>query len=400
MTIPSCMEYNADMPTGLYVHVPFCETKCGYCDFYSVPLGDRATAPLVRAIVAELERRRPSVAQPFETIFVGGGTPTLLPLNDMNALFGRLADVARRDPVIEFTTEANPATVDDAKVRLLVDCGVNRISFGGQSFHQHELDVLERLHCPADIGPGIRLARAGGIGQVNLDLIFGIPGQTLASWRESLHRAVDLGVDHLACYGLTYEPGTPLTSQVQRGLMTPCDNDLEADMYLLAIELLESCGLEQYEISNFAKSGCRCRHNLIYWSNQPYVGIGPSAASYVSGARFKNVPLIETYIDDLEHGRDPWREQERLTGIDLAGETAMVQLRLNRGIDVSQFEKQVGLNPLELYGEQITSCTASGLLESTPSRIFLTAAGRLVADRVIRGFLPDHDAAELPLKVL
>ena len=400
MTIPSRVEYNADMPTGLYVHVPFCETKCGYCDFYSVPLGDRATAPLVRAIVAELEQRDSSVTGPFQTIFVGGGTPTLLPLYDMKTLFGRLADIAPRDQVIEFTTEANPATVDDAKVRLLADCGVNRISFGGQSFHQRELDMLERLHNPADIEPGVRLARAGGMGQVNLDLIFGIPGQTLASWRESLHRAVDLGVDHLACYGLTYEQDTPLTSQMRQGLITPCDNDLEADMYLLAIELLESCEFEQYEISNFAKSGCQCRHNLIYWNNQPYLGIGPSAASYIGGARFKNVPHIDTYIDDLEHGRDPWREQERLTGIDLAGETAMMQLRLNRGIDISQFEAQVGLNPLELYREQITSYTASGLLESTPSRICLTAAGRLVADRVIRGFLPDHDAADLPLKVL
>ena len=172
--------YNWGMTTGLYVHVPFCETKCGYCDFYSVPLGDRQIAPLVRAIVGELEQRESSVGGPFYTIFVGGGTPTLLPKDSLELLFERLSEVARRDGVDEFSVEANPATVDEAKVRLLVEAGVNRMSFGGQSFHQRELDVLERLHSPEEIAPGIQLAREGGIERINLDLIFGIPGQTQA----------------------------------------------------------------------------------------------------------------------------------------------------------------------------------------------------------------------------
>ncbi len=392
--------YNRGMKTGLYVHVPFCETKCGYCDFYSVPLGDRQTAPLVRAIARELEQRESSVRGPFHTIFVGGGTPTLLPKDGLELLFARLSEVARRDGVGEFSVEANPATVDQTKVRLLVEAGVNRMSLGGQSFHQRELDVLERLHCPEDIAPGIQLAREGGIERINLDLIFGIPGQTQASWRESLRRAVDLSVDHLACYGLTYEPGTPLTAQLHDGQVTPCDNDLEADLYLLAIEYLESCGFEQYEISNFAKPGCRCAHNLIYWSNEPYVGVGPSAASYVDGVRFKNVPHIETYISDVDNERHPWREEERLSGRERAGETAMVQLRLNRGIDVVAFERSVGLDPLALYAEQIREHGAAGLLKHTPEYIRLTVAGRLLADRVIRDFLPFRQDAALSLKVL
>ncbi len=392
--------YNRGMKTGLYVHVPFCETKCGYCDFYSVPLGDRQTAPLVRAIVREVAQRESTAGGPFHTIFVGGGTPTLLPRDDLKLLFERLGEVARRDGTREFSVEANPATVDEAKVRLLVEAGVNRMSFGGQSFHQRELDVLERLHCPEEIAPSIRLARDGGIGRINLDLIFGIPGQTQASWRESLGRAVDLGVDHLACYGLTYEPGTPLTAQLHDGQVAQCDNDLEADLYLLAIEYLESCGFEQYEISNFAKPGCQCAHNLIYWSNEPYVGVGPSAASYVDGARFKNVPHIETYISDVDNGRHPWREEERLSGRERAGETAMVQLRLNCGIDVAAFERSVGLDPLELYAVQIREYSAAGLLEHTPECIRLTKAGRLLADRVIRDFLPVRQDAGLPLPVL
>ena len=392
--------YNRGMKTGLYVHVPFCETKCGYCDFYSVPLGDRQTAPLVRAIVREVEQRKSTAGGPFHTIFVGGGTPTLLPMADLKRLFDRLGEVARRDGVFEFSVEANPATVDEAKVRLLVEAGVNRMSFGGQSFHQRELDVLERLHSPEEIAPGIQLAREGGIERINLDLIFGIPGQTQGSWGESLRRAVDLGVGHLACYGLTFEPGTPLTAQLHDGKVTPCDNDLEADLYLLAIDYLESCGFEQYEISNFAKPGCRCAHNLIYWSNESYIGVGPSAASYVDGARFKNVPHIETYISNVDNGRHPWREEERLSGRDRAGETAMVQLRLNRGIDVAAFERNVGLDPLELYAAQIREHRASGLLEYTPEYIRLTKAGRLLADRVIRDFLPASQDATMSLKVL
>lgn len=378
---------------GLYVHVPFCETKCGYCDFYSVPLQGRNTTPLVRAIATELGRRGSTVGAKFTTIFVGGGTPTLLPLGELETLFGQLSVVARRDGVAEFTTEANPATVDQEKIKLLVEAGVNRMSFGGQSFHQKELDVLERLHSPADIVPGVRLARAGGIEQINLDLIFGIPGQTLDSWRESLRRAVDLGIDHVACYGLTYEPGTPLTAQMQKGTTIRCDNDLEAEMYLLAIEFLQSCGFGQYEISNFAKPGCQCRHNMIYWSNQPYLGIGPSAASYIDGGRCKNVPHIETYIGDIENGRNAWREIEKLTQHQLAGETAMLQLRLNRGIDIVEFSQQVGLNPLEFYADQISRYTAEGLMKCTSEHIQLTRDGRLVADRIISDFLADPVAA-------
>ena len=383
---------------GLYVHVPFCETKCGYCDFYSVPLQGRHTSPLVRAITTELKRRGSTVGSKFTTIFVGGGTPTLLPLEELETLFSRLSVVALGDGVAEFTTEANPATVDQEKISLLVDAGVNRMSFGGQSFHQQELDVLERLHNPADIEPGVRLARDGGIEQINLDLIFGIPGQTLASWRESLRRAVDLGIDHVACYGLTYEPGTPLTAQVQKGTTTPCDNDLEAEMYLLGIELLASCGFRQYEISSFARPGCQCRHNMIYWSNQPYLGIGPSAASYIDGGRYKNVPHIETYIGDMENGRNAWRKIEKLTQHQLAGETAMLQLRLNRGIDIEQFGRQVGLDPLTLYADQISRYTAEGLMKCDNQHIQLTSPGRLVADRIISDFLADPATAGSDLR--
>ncbi len=370
--------------TGLYVHVPFCDTKCGYCDFYSIPLGDRQTTPLVRALVDELDHRAAGIER-FETIFVGGGTPTVLPLDDLRTLFQRLAHCAQGAP--EFTVEANPATVDDEKIAILVGSGVRRMSFGGQSLNRHDLHVLERLHDPDDIAPSLRVARDGGVEEINLDLIFGIPGQTLASWKDTLRRAVDFETDHLSCYGLMYEPETPLTARLESGAIHRCDNELEADMYLWTVDYLSTNGFEQYEISNFARPGMACRHNLVYWHNHAYLGIGPSAASYLSGERCRNVAHIDTYVADINSQGEATRDHERLEGAARGGETAMLQLRMNRGIDVELFKTLVGLDPRTLYRNQISRFTGEGLLESSGEYIRLTPAGMLVADRVIREFI-------------
>jgi oxygen-independent coproporphyrinogen-3 oxidase len=311
----------------------------------------------------------------------------VLPIDDLRRLFGRLGTVALQFGAIEFTTEANPATVDAQKIELLASAGVNRISFGGQSFDRAELKALERLHDPDDIGPGIRLARAGGIAQVNLDLMFGIPGQTLESWRRNLSRAADFATDHLSCYGLTYEPHTALTARLERGLLAPCDEDLEAEMYSHCVDYLRQRGFEQYEISNFAQPGRRCQHNMVYWQNWPYLGIGPSAASYVSGVRSRNVAHIETYITEIAREGSAARDRECLRGPALAGETAMLQLRLTEGIDVTSFTSQVGVNPLALYDVQLRRLAADGLLQHDESSIRLTSRGRLVANYVVKEFL-------------
>lgn len=379
------------MMTGLYVHVPFCETKCGYCDFYSVPLQGRATSPLVRAMVTELDLRLPE-AEAIGTIFAGGGTPTLLPMPDLKALFGRLGQVAYNHDVREFTCEANPATVDDDKIRVLTACGVDRMSFGAQSFDPAELRVLERLHSPDDVAPAVAIARRGGIRRINLDLIFGIPGQTEDSWRRSLESALRLEPEHLSCYGLTYEPNTPLYARLQQDQVTPCDNALEADLYLMTIDVLAGHGYKQYEISNFARPGEECLHNLIYWSNGPYLGVGPSAASYHDGVRCKNVAHIETYIQDVASGRPAWRDPERLDPLARAGETAMLQLRLNRGIDVQAFREQVGLDPLEIFAEPLAVHSQAGHLTIEGECIRLTRSGRLLADRVIGDLLDPSGA--------
>jgi len=370
-------------PTGLYLHVPYCQTKCGYCDFFSVPLKDRRTSPLISAMLTELQSRVGSTRAKITTIFVGGGTPTVLPVGDLARLMDAVAEITRGHPVEEFTVEANPATLDDEKLSILRRSGVDRLSMGAQSWHPAELEVLERLHVPGDIALGVKQARAHGFERINLDLIFGIPGQTLATWDESLRRTMGLGVEHVACYGLTYESGTRLTAQLRAKLLTPCDPDLETDMYLHAIEALAAAGYEQYEISNFVKRGEECRHNLIYWRNEPYIGVGPSAAGYIDGRRYKNVSDIAGYLSGMKERGLAEAESEVVSGAALAGETVMMQLRLVEGIDVGAFHQHLGMDPRKAFGNCLSRFIHVGLMQDSGRRIALTGRGRLVADTII-----------------
>ena len=378
---------------GLYIHTPFCTTKCGYCDFYSVPLAGRAVASLVEALLAELEYRVEAHADKLSTIFVGGGTPTVLPGEELRRLLGAVTAIAGRGRVEEFTVEANPATLDPAKAGLLAEAGVTRVSFGAQSFHSRELAVLERLHGPDDVPRSVEQARRAGLQQIYLDLIFGIPSQTLASWDESLRRALDLAPEHLALYGLTYEPGTALAALRERGRLTPCDEGLERDMYLHAIDRLTAAGFEHYEISNFARPGRRCRHNLACWHNRPYVGIGPSAAGFMNGRRTRNIPDVERYVMMVREQGHAEIESERLDPLAFAGETAMLWLRLIEGIERDAFRRTTGFDPFELFAEPLARHAAAGLLVVDGSRIRLTRDGLCVADSIIVDFIDPERSA-------
>lgn len=372
---------------GLYVHVPFCETKCGYCDFYSVALKDRETAPLVERLLREL-RSRVADAQgrgyEIKTAFCGGGTPTLLPVDQLAALLRAIGELVAVHHLEEFTVEANPATVDDAKAQLLVQSGVTRVSMGVQSFFPDELTVLERLHSPADIAPSVATLRRHGIGQINLDLIFGIPGQSLDSWRESLRRAIDLAPDHIACYGLTYEPNTRLTAQRHAGRVMPCAENLEAEMFLLTADTLAGVGYHQYETSNFTRPGRESRHNLIYWRNEPYIGVGPSAAGCLDHRRYKNVADIAGYIRLIDQQGHAETESETLTNEMLMIEMVMMQLRVTPGLSIASFRERTGVDPLALFHDQLIPLTDQDLITLTGEHITLTRAGRLLGDAVIR----------------
>lgn len=377
---------------GLYIHVPFCASKCGYCDFYStVPLPG-AFEPLVDALITELDaaltgRCGTSAPPAVETIFVGGGTPSLLPTALLVRLFTRLRRVVEEHKPVEFTVECNPASLTDAKADLLRRAGVNRISMGAQSFHPQELRVLERIHNPADIPASAAIVRRSGFAHFNLDLIFGIPGQTLASWKESIRRAIELGPDHLACYGLTFEPDTPLDAQRRAGLITPMDEDLQAELYLATLEELAAAGFEQYEISNFARPGARCLHNLRYWHNRPGIGIGPSAASYLDGRRWRNIPDTGAYVHRVSAGLPIAIDEEQLDPLARAGETAMLRLRTMDGIDRQAFRQATGFDPHELFAATIDRHRRAGLLTVDNDRIALTSQALLVADAIMADFL-------------
>lgn len=413
---------------GLYIHVPFCVRKCGYCDFYSIVPNDDQVEPLVDALLAELERALvpPSeTCAPFarmfseksravvaahenavaqgdravrvETVFVGGGTPTCLPLQALRRLLTGLDRALGANRPSEFTIEANPGTLTREKAALIRDHGVTRISVGAQSFHQPELAVLERIHGPDDIAATAAIIHQMGFPHFNLDLIFGIPGQTRQTWLASLRRAVELGPDHLACYGLTYEPGTPLGKLLDAGQVVPMDESTEADLYLTAIDFLDGAGLEQYEISNFARGGSRadldsgqtgaCLHNLRYWRNQPTLGIGPAAASFMDGRRWRNLPDVAEYVRRIQTGESLAVDVEMLDPLARAGETAMLGLRLNQGIRRSLFLAQTGFDPHILFAGPIARHAGAGRLEVNQERIALTRSGRLVADAVVTDFL-------------
>jgi oxygen-independent coproporphyrinogen III oxidase len=382
------MEYNeamlaAEVLSGLYIHIPFCETKCGYCDFYSVAVKDRETGPLVARVIRELEIRVGPCADRIRTIFCGGGTPTILPVGELRALLDAIGGVVRLDRIEEFTVEANPATVDDDKAALLVGRGVSRVSMGAQSFFPTELEALERIHSPGDIGPSVATLRRHGVRQVNLDLIFGIPGQAMTTWADSLARAVDLAPDHIACYGLTYEPGTRLTAQHRAGRIQACDEHLEAEMYLYAVDALDRAGYEQYEISNFARPGCACRHNLIYWRNGPYIGVGPSAAGCINGRRYKNISDVAGYIRMIDERGHAEAESEPVEGETLIYEMLLMQLRLNEGLSVVDFKSRTGFDPFELFGSTLGGLIGQGLMAASQGHLSLTREGRLMSNRIM-----------------
>ena len=372
---------------GLYVHVPFCSIKCGYCDFYSIVPVASDIEPLVDALCRELAQCLKAGNIRVETIFVGGGTPTFLTGALLEKLFAPLGALARTHGVTEFTVEANPGSLNEDTLQILRAAEVDRISMGAQSFDVGELKTLERSHRPEQIATGVERIRRAGFAHLNLDLIFGIPGQTTHSWRHSLNQAITLEPDHLACYGLTYEPGTPMHARRDQGSVEPVPEKQEARFYTTAVETLTRAGYVQYEISNFARPGGLCRHNLRYWHNLPTLGVGPAAVSYLEGCRRRNVPDVASYVRAIQTGTSPTVEQECLSSLQRAGETAMLMLRTVEGIDREHFREATGFDPNALFAQAIHDHASQGLLTADDRRIALTDKGRLLADGILSDFV-------------
>lgn len=376
---------------GLYVHVPFCFHKCHYCDFYSITRqGPERMERFVDLVLQEAQaweqrRRGPHVTP--TTVFFGGGTPSLLPLEPMRRLLQGLRQRLDLERVNEWTVEVNPATVSPEYAAMLRDEGVDRISFGAQSFSPAELAVLERHHAPDDVERTVQIMRQAGFERMNVDLIFAIPGQDLASWGRSLERAIALGTEHLSCYSLTYEPNTPIAVKKRLGTIVPVEETAELQMLHHTRRRLAEAGLPAYEISNYARPGRECRHNLMYWNGGSYIGLGPSAASHVAGYRWRNRPHLGEWEAAIESGGDAAVDGEVLTPRQRAGELAMLQLRLTRGIRFDLFANITGLDAREVYGELLDRLESLGLIAQDQDGFRLTERGVDVADAVAGEFL-------------
>ena len=348
---------------GVYVHIPFCTKRCDYCDFATWTDRAHLVDAYVDACVADLARHD---TPPATSVFFGGGTPSLLTGPQLARILGAI----ERAPGAEVTVECNPDAVDAAKLDAYAAAGVNRVSFGVQSFAPHVLSALGRTHDPANVERGVALARAAGIDRINLDLIYGTPGETLADWRRSLEGALAFDVEHVSAYALTVEPGTALGRRVAAGAPAP-DDDLQADAYLLADELLGAAGLEWYEVSNWARPGAACRHNLVYWTGDEYLAIGCAAHGYTDGRRWWNVRTPERYIDAIAGGASPVAGSEELAARPRAEEAFTLALRTRAGAAVAS-----------AAADAVADLAASGLLTTTGDRVVLTPRGRLLATDV------------------
>lgn len=376
---------------ALYVHVPFCFHKCHYCDFYSITrqTPDRMER-FVDLVLAEAEQWtcvRPADSLQPRTIFFGGGTPSLLPFDSMRRLLIGLRDQFDLSRVEEWTIEVNPATANEDYCRMLREQGVNRLSFGAQSFRPEELATLERHHDPQDVPRSIDLARRAGFSRLNVDLIYAVPGQDLDGWSYSLESALALGTEHLSCYGLTYEPNTPMGVKHRLGAIKAVEDSIELEMLHHTRRRLIGAGLPPYEISNYSRTGAECRHNLVYWTGGNYLGLGPSAASHLSGWRWRNRPHLGEWEQAIAAETLPGADIEHLTPLQRAGELAMLMLRLSRGIEFEEFISRTGCSAHELFSDPIDRLTRLGLIRLDPDAIRLTEAGLNVADAISSEFL-------------
>jgi oxygen-independent coproporphyrinogen-3 oxidase len=366
---------------SFYVHIPYCIKRCGYCDFNTYTpseLQDGASLEIVSndyidAVLRELES---APKDQVPTIFFGGGTPSLLPAHDLGRVITAIKARNGLTADCEITLEANPDSVTEEKLQGYLAAGFNRISFGMQSAQPHVLAVLDRTHNPANVKRAVDMARAAGFESISVDLIYGTPGESLGDWRSTVTEALSLDIDHISAYALIVETGTKLAAQIKRGELTMPNDDLMADMYLLVDQMCNDAGLSWYELSNWAKPGKECLHNIAYWKSANWWGLGPGAHSHVDAKRFWNVKHPTVYKQKLFAGESPIADSEDLTTEQLRDESIMLAIRMRTGLSLSLLTDSAKEN-LEAY-------KSSGHLELIDGAFQLTAQGRLIADRLVR----------------
>ncbi|EMI19094.1 oxygen-independent coproporphyrinogen III oxidase [Rhodopirellula maiorica SM1] len=365
-------------PRSAYIHVPFCRHRCGYCNFSVIADRDDLVQPFLTAIdreLAQLDRPR------IDTLFLGGGTPTHLDAAQLEWLLQQIELRFSLTDQAERSVEANPEDIDEPKLRLLADHGINRISLGVQSFNPQKLKVLQRSHTAAQAAAAIELA-AKWIGNVSIDLIFAAPQETVSDWQADLQTALDLPINHLSTYALTFEKGTAFWTAQRAGRLDGVDEATEVAMYTMTRERSSARGLRHYEISNFARAGFRCRHNLAYWQGRGWYAAGPGAARFVNGHREVNHRSTTTYLKRIERNESPVAESDAITPLQYARERAAFGIRMIDGIDIAELARETKIDLHSECGDAIEKLMSQGLLQRQGNHIRLSEQGILFADSV------------------
>jgi oxygen-independent coproporphyrinogen-3 oxidase len=391
---------------ALYLHIPFCSAKCGYCDFNSYEHLDHLVPAYTPALVSEIGLWAPAAQRHRVTsVFFGGGTPSLTSLEDLEAIIGAVRERFAVDAEAEWTLEANPTELTQEHLVGMRALGINRLSMGAQSMHADELELLDRQHSPEQVTAAVAAARAAGFDNLNLDLIFGLINHTEERWRDTLEQVLALQPEHLSCYALTVEPETALYYRVQKGILPEPDPDVAASQYEWTRERLAEAGYEHYEISNWAQPRRRCEHNLVYWRGEPYLGMGAGAHSFFVGQRFANLDAPNRYVEAITASVEERAARGRGTLHQVAaGETpdaatnrtdvAILGLRLLEGIDEADFEARFGTTLDAEFGAALEKHERLGLIERGEGRVRLTERGLLLSNEVFIDLLPDEPAGE------
>jgi len=376
---------------GIYVHIPFCASRCSYCDFFSTLRLADVGADYVEAVIAEARLRAAELqGEPVRTLYLGGGTPSQLPLPLLERLVEGLGSVFDLTGLEEFTIEANPDDVSPDWCAALLPLGVNRVSMGVQSFEDDILRFIGRRHTAAQAVAAVDNLRRAGIYNISIDLIFGLPGQTVASWSESVRRAIALEPQHISAYGLTYEEGTRLWHQRERGEIVEVPEEQCLEMYRILVDTLQAAGYEHYEISNFALPGCHSRHNSSYWDDTPYLGLGAAAHSYDGRVRRSNPHDLQRYVDTISAGRLACQEEE-MARWERYDERVMLGLRTARGVDADRLRQDFGEEAWRHFVHEAQPHVRAGSLRMTADGHYvLTRDGIMLSDSIIRDLMWDE----------
>ena len=371
---------------GLYIHVPLCEKRCRYCDFYKLTPDEVDSMDLYLQCMEIELRRLPKDFAP-DTVFIGGGTPTALSSVEYGKLLESIHRRINLSEVVEFSSEANPGTLTPEKLAVMKEGGINRVSIGVQSFNNRALQLLGRIHDAETTVKGYHMLREAGFDNVNIDLIQSIPSMSPTEVLADVHKVAELGPEHISFYNLIYEPGTPLTKARDEGIVVPPEEDEEADNYFAVKAVLEDAGYGHYETSNFSRAEKECKHNVLYWQGGEYFGCGPSAHSHWHGKRFGNIPDLNIYCDRLLRAETPFGEVEYLTKEDKARETLVMWLRMTNGFDLAEFKRVSGFSAYDLCGDGIDSMIEENLLQRIGNRLSLTPNALFVSNAVFAALL-------------